>query len=170
MIHALRQDRRIIIALLVDFYGMPKTGQRAWPGRDGAGSGREVETAIEESVANEMGGDFHEGRFVPCVLMHEFEAMLFSDCDAFARAIGRPEVAPGLQAVLERFGAPEAINDTPDGAPSKRILELVPDYDKLLSGNRAVQEIGLQRIRAECPHFGNWLQRLETSADSIGQG
>ena len=169
IIRHLRQDRRIIIALLVDFYAMLKTGFRAWPGRDGAGSGREIETAIEASVANEMGSAFHVGRFVPCVMMHEFEAMLFSDCNAFARAIGRPEVFPELQVILDRFGAPEAINDTPDGAPSKRILRLVPEYDKLLSGNRAVQGIGLQRVREKCSHFGGWLQRLETSADSIGQ-
>ena len=99
-----------------------------------------------------MGTGFHHGRFVPCVMMHEFEAMLFSDCDRFAIAVGETDTTPELQKILQQFTGPEAINDSPETAPSKRILQLIQSYDKILNGNRAVEMIGLERIRHECPH------------------
>jgi hypothetical protein len=47
-------------------------------------------------------------------------------------------------------------------APSKRVQALVPGYEKPLLGTLAVIEIGLDKIRAECPHFQRWIERLET--------
>lgn len=94
--------------------------------------------------------------------MHEFEGLLFSDCDAFSRGIGRNDLLPALSEIRERFVTPEEINDSPDAAPSKRVQALVPGYRKRLFGVRAAQEIGLAKIRAECPHFDGWLKTLES--------
>ena len=33
-------------------------------------------------------------------------------------------------------------------------------------GTRAALQIGLDRTRAECPHFRSWLERLEARAAS----
>ena len=96
--------------------------------------------------------------------MHEFEALLFSDCGAFSRAIGRPELEPQLRQIRDAFGSPEEINDSPDTAPCKRVEALVPGYEKPLFGTLAVLEIGLTGIRAQCPHFDGWLRELETLA------
>ena len=93
--------------------------------------------------------------------MHEFEALLFSNCDAFARSIEMPAVAPQLQHVLDSFGDPEAIDDSRETAPSKRIRKLVPTYDKVAMGSTAIQEIGLDTIRDRCGNFDRWLTRLE---------
>ena len=38
---------------------------------------------------------------------------------------------------------------------------LVHGYEKPLLGTLAVLEIGLDAIRAECPLFRQWLERLE---------
>ena len=38
---------------------------------------------------------------------------------------------------------------------------LVRGYEKPLLGTLAALEIGLGTMRRECPHFGNWLDRLE---------
>ena len=121
-------------------------GIRSWPG-------------VRRDIISHSGLD--EGRFVPFVLMHEFEALLFSDCVRFADAIGRPGVADELQGVREQFGTPEEIDDSPQTAPSKRIRRLVAGYDKPFMGNLAVLEIGLEKIRSECRHFDGWLTRLE---------
>ncbi|WP_420461729.1 DUF4276 family protein [Candidatus Palauibacter sp.] len=43
----------------------------------------------------------------------------------------------------------------------KRIVELVPRYQKPLHGVLAALEIGLETMRSECPHFDGWLRRLE---------
>ncbi len=114
-------------------------------------------------VTDAMGHTFNPGRFVPYVMMHEFESMLFSDCEAFARAIGHTELAGPFHQIRESFPTPEEINDSSETAPSKRILALVPNYQKPLLGVAAASHIGLTVIRRECPHFAQWLARLENS-------
>jgi hypothetical protein len=94
-------------------------------------------------------------------MMHEFEGLLFSDCAAFGRGIGKPLLAASFQAIRDQFSNPEEINDSPITAPSKRVEQLVEDYAKPLHGTLAVLEIGLQRIQEQCPHFRDWLNRLE---------
>ena len=163
----LRQDSGIIVALMVDYYALPQSVPRAWPGRAASTGADAVEDALQECIAHRMGTGFDRSRFLPLVMMHEFEAMLFSDCEAFGRAIDRPQAVFALQAIRDAFPNPEAIDDSPKGAPSKRIEALYPDYEKPLMGTLAALEIGLDRIRAECPHFRNWLERLEARAGGV---
>jgi hypothetical protein len=94
--------------------------------------------------------------------MHEFEGLLFSDCAGFSRGIGRPALEGEFRKIRDQFTSPEDINDSPDTAPSKRVIALVPGYAKPLFGPLAAMEIGLVRIRQECPHFDHWLTQLES--------
>jgi hypothetical protein len=94
--------------------------------------------------------------------MHEFEGLLFSDCAAFSRGIGLPELAGSLREIREDFATPEDINDSSDTAPSKRIEGVMPGYQKPFHGILAALEITLSRIREECPHFDGWLKQLES--------
>ena len=94
-------------------------------------------------------------------MLHEFEALLFSDCTGFARGMERPDLVPRLQTICDGFSCPEEIDDSPVTAPSKRVTALMPEYQKPLMGTLAALEIGLATIRAECPHFRNWMVRLE---------
>ena len=99
--------------------------------------------------------------------MHEFEALLFSDCQRFAEGIGgRPQLARDLQNIRDQFDTPEHINDSPFTAPSKRIRALMPGYQKPLDGTNAALHIGLDTIRGQCPHFADWLSRLEHLLES----
>ena len=163
----LLEDPRAIAATMVDYYGLPKRASGAWPGRAAAeripvpGRAAHVEEAICRALKEELGGGFRTARFAPCVTMHEFEALLFSDCEKFAGAIEHPELAPKFQAIVDAAGGPEAIDDAPNGAPSKRIDALVPEYRKSHLGALAALDIGLDKIRAACPHFHAWLTRLE---------
>jgi hypothetical protein len=152
---------------MVDYYGLPQTGDRAWPGRAEAGTlpvaekPTCVENALFADIANELGGEFEARRFLPFVVMHEFEGLLFSDCAAFAEAIARSQLAQQLRDIRQQFATPEEINDSPVTAPSKRVEELVSGYEKPLLGTLAAIRIGLATIRRECPHFRDWLERLE---------
>jgi hypothetical protein len=121
-----------------------------------------VESAIRDDLTTEMGDSFETSRFVPFVVMHEFEGLLFSDCTAFSRSICRSELEAALREIRERVVNPEEINDSPDTAPSRRIQALAPSYQKPLYGVIAALEIGLARIRAECPHLNSWLDELES--------
>ena len=168
IVNHLREDPTGISTTMVDYYGMPQAGPGAWPGRSGANelafprNAETVENVIATDVCEQMGSDFNPERFVPYVMMHEFEAILFSDCDRFAEGIGEPELAPKFRAIRNNFATPEEIDDSPHTAPSKRVQSLVPGYEKPLLGTLAVLEIGLPAIRSACPHFRSWLERLES--------
>ena len=160
----LRGDSALIVGLMVDYYGMPPD----WPGRleatnqsPATRAALTIERALVQDVCEVLGSSFDPNRFVPHVMVHEFEAILFSDCTAFAAAIGQPDLTAALQEIRDQFDNPEEIDDSPDNAPSKRIRRLVPTYRKPLMGNLAVLEIGLDSIREDCPHFRDWLVGLE---------
>lgn len=164
----LKEDQGAVVTTMVDYYALPQAGGRAWPGRAEAGmlpfpqKASTVEDALLAEIRQEMGKNFDARRFIPFVMIHEFEGLLFSDCDRFAYGIGQPDLAQKFQAIRDQFTNPEEINDSPTTAPSKRVQKLVPGYEKPLLGTLAVIEIGLDRIRAECPHFRYWIERLET--------
>lgn len=168
IIHHLREDPASLATTMVDYYALPQSGERAWPGRAEAGAlpfpqkGATVENALLEDLCQEVGGNFNPNRFIPFVMMHEFEGLLFSDCERFGRGIGRPELTVHFQAIRDQFTSPEEINDSPQTAPSKRVISLVEGYEKPLLGTLAVLEIGLDPIRRQCPHFDGWVSRLET--------
>ena len=163
ILNHLRADADIIITTMVDYYGMPSNGAGAWPGRPGATAQLQFPNDIENSlfadVSQCMGHD--TARFIPYVMMHEFEAMLFSDCVGFAHGIGDSNLAPLFQNIRDGFTSPEDIDDSPATAPSKRIGKLVPRYRKPVQGIQAAVAMGLERIRTECWHFRQWLERLE---------
>jgi hypothetical protein len=167
ILNHLKEDPNCLSTTMVDYYALPKTGDKAWPGREAAGrlpfdqKAAIIEDALLEDVCQEMGEGFDSHRFIPFVIMHEFEGLLFSDCEGFSRGIGLPELAPSFQAIRDQFSSPEEINDSPITAPSKRVKGLVQGYQKPLMGTLAVLEIGLDAIRTECPHFREWLDHLE---------
>lgn len=163
----LKEDSGCLSTTMVDYYALPQSGERAWPGRADAGflpfaeKADKVEGALREDICAEMGAGFDPRRFAPYVMMHEFEGLLFSDAQKLGEGIGRPDLARAFETIREQFSTPEEINDSPLTAPSKRILGLVPEYEKPLMGTLAVLEIGLETIRRECPLFRAWVERLE---------
>ena len=169
----LRDDPACIATTMVDYYGLPRTGAAAWPGRAEAAElpvgdkPEAIEERVAASVAEEMGAAFDRNRFIPYVMMHEFEALLFSDCAAFARAIDRPHLREALQEIRDAFDNPEEIDDSPNSAPSRRVQSLVAGYQKPWMGTLAAIEVGLDAMRDACPHFGRWLNRLERSPRAV---
>jgi hypothetical protein len=149
---------------MADFYGMPTN----WPGRmevdihsgvqEKAGV---VEDALLNDIRNELGDSFDPARFIPYVQMHEFEAILFSDPNRLSESLGRSDLSDRFVAIREAFSCPEEINDNEQTAPSKRILAICPDYKKVIDGTVAAGKIGLSSIRDECPHFNEWVCKLE---------
>lgn len=172
ILNHLKEDTSCLVSTMVDYYGLPKSDSKAWPGRETADNvpfqekANTVENALLTDICEQMGSAFNPNRFIPYLMMHEFEALLFSDCEAFSRGIGRPDIAQEFQKIRDAFGSPEEIDDSPHTAPSKRIERLVPEYQKPLFGTLAALEIGLNKIRAECPHFRDWLACLERAGQA----
>ncbi|MDR7103522.1 DUF4276 family protein [Croceicoccus sp. BE223] len=157
----LKEDTECFATTMVDYYALPNT----WPGRNSVGNPSEKSVSIRTALS----ADFETrsnivGRFLPFVMMHEFEALLFSDCSTFAHSLGFASKAPQLQEIRSQFETPEHINDSPETAPSKRVQAIINNYDKVLFGNIAASEIGLQTICEQCPSFGAWIYSLELLA------
>lgn len=156
------------VTTMVDYYGLPPD----WPGRAESSAAPPAEKAsfVERAILQDMRMEEHAAaRLIPYVMLHEFEAMLFSDCQKFADAVGHPELASDFQKIRDQFSTPEDIDDSPEGAPSKRIEALLAPldvYSKPFIGLQGVRRIGLDAIRAQCPHFAEWMDRLESAPRS----
>ncbi len=163
----LAADSGCIATTMVDYYALPQSGSREWPGRNAASTlpfemkATTVEAALLADLAIRLGAQQATQRLIPYVMMHEFEGLLFSDCDAFAKGIGQQRISASLQSVRDAFHSPEHINDSPRTAPSKRVAALVPGYRKPLHGVIAALEVGLGSMRSQCVHFNDWITRLE---------
>lgn len=118
----------------------------------------EMEKLMQEDLA------FH--KFIPYIQLHEFEALLFSNPIVMEEWLSlysrfRPDSFANIRnSAPERN--PELINESPETAPSKRILSICNDYDKVNDGILLLQRIGLITIRQECKHFNEWLTKLES--------
>ncbi len=147
---------------MVDLYALPPQ----FPGWVEAGKKSHPVERVNV-LENALLAEFNEPRFFPFIQLHEFEALLYCDLAELERRIANS--ASGISALSkEVYGlAPEQINEGPTTAPSKRIIRHVPIYErnKVRVGAPAAAAIGLNNLRAKCPHFGNWLSRLE----SLGQ-
>ncbi len=139
------------VTTLVDFYGFKAKERRS------AGELEQALRADVEKIAGSLGD-----RLVPYVQRHEFESLLFSEVCAFSVLPGiSPQAVPKLRNIRSDFVTPEDINDHYDTAPSRRITGVIPRYRKRVHGPLIAEEAGLERIRAECPRFNDWLECLE---------
>ena len=143
------------VTSLVDFYGFKGKGS-ATP--------EDLEQRINQAVGSRVHQSWDESRVFAYVQKHEFESLLFSNTACFAAVIGDiPDNAPeALRAIRGWFATPEDINDSPMTAPSKRIAQLIPHYDKPVHGPDVAKETGLDIIRKKCVRFNQWLTRLES--------
>lgn len=161
----LKEDAVSFCTTMVDYYAMPDSWLEREAARHKPFSEKPVmiEQAIWADISAALGEGFDSARFIPYVQMHEFEALLFSDPAVLAAHLESVEESVVRQ-IKDRFSSPEEIDDSPETAPSKRIKRLDPSYRKPYDGMLLAQKIGLDIMRAECPHFNEWIQRLEALA------
>lgn len=154
---------------MVDFYRLPNN----FPGYETAPSAAPAldriahfEAELGLDIGRRMGHIPIARRFIPYIQLHEFEALLFSDPTAFTVMFpNRPKKIAQLTSIRAKFPSPEDINDGQLTAPSKRILNVLPDYQKSVAGILIAQRIGLAKIRSECQHFSDWLAKLVALAE-----
>ena len=138
------------VTSLVDFYGFRNKGNR-------------TVNELEEYLHQKLGHPWHPKKVIPYVQLHEFEGLFFSDVSVFAGLIEAPDGSvKALQKIRSQFQTPEDINDNKDTAPSKRIKKVIPRYDKRVNAPFLATEIGLDKIRTECPRFNDWVTSLES--------
>ena len=150
-------DNVRFITTLVDYYGFKNIKGRA-------------KAQLEQAILNEaqtlITRNFEAYRVIPYVQMHEFEALLFSDISKFKLLGGSWNNASQtrLQQICNAFKTPEDINNSAQTAPSKRLNAIFPGYSnnsKISAGPLIAEDIGLEKIRQECPLFNHWIGQLE---------
>lgn len=166
----IRQEPASTVTMLFDYYGL----RDDWPGlRSAKNKGPEeitaiIEPAITTALADAIGADFNPNRFVSYIQVYEIESLLFAGPAEMAKIFERPDLEAKFAEIVAECGGCELINEDPETSPSKRISGLFPGYRKGSSVNahayRIAQHIGLERMRRQCPHFNEWLIKLERLA------
>lgn len=160
----LKQDRDAYCTTMIDLYGL-KAGCPGTPLPPGLPSLEKVcriEAAMHHDLIATLPDDLRvDVRFLPYLQLHEYESLLFSAPEAFAKSIHKPHLRHAFQEVRSAFQTAEDIDDGPETAPSKRIEALHPAYRKPVDGTLAAAAVGIAAMRADCPHFRSWIERLE---------
>lgn len=141
------------ITTMIDFYGLP----RDFPGYDEKSGNCFTQAGnLEEAFKN----DINDRRFIPYFSLHEFEALLFVSPEIIASRFRESHCLDELRSIKSMFTSPEEINDSPDTAPSKRLIALYSTYSKVVDGIVIAEQIPIEEIRKECSHFNQWLEKL----------
>jgi len=159
----LKQRSDTYVTTFIDYYGT-----KEWPGYDDVRTVRipsRIAKIINDATKAKVIESFAEQRaaerFIPFIAVHEFEALLFSNTEILSKQLGIK--ISQIEEVLTTCGEPEAINNSPQTAPSKR-LDLWSKggkFPKTTTGIAVAKEIGIKQIRQKCPVFNSWLEKLE---------
>lgn len=144
------------VTTILDYYALPDDfpGLSSLPPGDAYARVAHVETALLARFATL--------RFIPHLVLHEYETWIFSSPRACDWVFDEPSVISQLEGICATAGGAERIDEGPSTAPSKRISKVFPSYRKALHGPIAVGAIGIAALRDACPHADAWLERLET--------
>ena len=153
-----QQDSRF--TTMFDLYALPKE----FPGYDDA---MRTDTPYErvKILETALADDIADSRFIPYIQLHEFETLLLADPENFESQFDH--IHGRLQRLVKmtsQFSSPELIDEGAETAPSKRIISEIPEYAgwKATAGPIIADRIGLATLRSKCPHFGSWLEKLES--------
>lgn len=157
-----KNDSGALVTTMLDFYALPEEtpGKRDYTSMD---IYHNIQM-IEEAIRRDIGMD----NLLPNLMLHEFEALLFSRPKCFQYCNIPPNSIKELQKISDGAETPEHINNSPNTAPSKRILAIYPQYNKVLDGYNVAREIGLDVMRQECKHFNDWLMKIESKCGRKG--
>jgi hypothetical protein len=158
----LRDSSVELVTTMLDYYKLHRTFPV--PQQSATNCYERVEM-LEQAISKDIG---ENKRFVPYLQLHEFEGLIFSAplivAENFANS---KELRTELTKIRGSFNTPEEIDDDPSTCPNRRLSNLCkPGYRKSLHGFMLTEKIGLTTIRQECPHFDDWISKLETLASS----
>ena len=141
---------------MFDLYALPNK----FPGYAEAHLQQDAYKKIE-ILEKYMKKDIGDNRFIPYIQLHEFEALILASPKKLGEEyLEHDQAIANLVAMMEGKN-PELINDGPETAPSKRILNEIPEYDKAMAGPAVAGKIGIKTLRERCRHFHEWLSALE---------
>jgi hypothetical protein len=153
-----KHDSSAMVTTMLDYYELPKET----PGVETSkGSLYDIVEYIESAVERDM---CEPDNLIFNLSVHEYEGLLFSRTSAF-KGIATDKQIAILDGICKDFDYnPERINDSYDTTPSRRIKNVIPDYQKVIDGTRVAQRIDISGISSKCKHFHRWIEKLTTWA------
>lgn len=164
----LKQEKspEVFFTTMVDLYKV----MNDFPGIDDSEQHRNNPRQRIEFLEAAFANDINDQRFIPPLQLHEFEALLFADIECLNSLLeNRQKQVDELARMCAEFETPELINDGPQTAPSKRIIQHLPEYKNLKTtlGPLATEHLGLTKLRDRCPHFSEWVRKLEALGAAV---
>lgn len=148
-----KQDANIVVSMLVDFFRCPELPD--FDSYNRLADHNERVSKMEKCIAE----DIADRRFIPYIQLHEFEALLYASNSGFEMYFSDDQSILTGQ-IISDYDNPESINSSPENAPSKRLLRINNQYNKVLEGNLIALEVGLSAILKKCPRFNQWIEAL----------
>jgi len=153
-----KQDSDAYVTTMFDLYALPTDFPgKAAPAYPASATGHQKALFLEAQLAQ----DISRPNFLANLMVYEYEALLYTQPSMFAHWTDDASVVTALNAAVASAGSPEDVNDSPQTAPSKRILAAMPGYQKTFHGPLIACDIGLVAMRQACPHFHAWLLAVE---------
>ena len=154
ILHILGNTSAEIVTTMFDYYGLPDD----FPGKISMTPGTCF--AKVNHLETEFAKDINNQRFIPFLMLHEFEAFVFVAPDTVSKVFPGLNIVSQLTRIKNYYRTPEEINDGLETHPSKRIEGLAPEYRKSVHGPIITKRIGMDTMLQECPHFNQWIQRI----------
>lgn len=158
-------EKDVIVSTMLDFYRLPSS----FPGKQDSSTFHShlqqveyIEGKLKEDIESAQQCTFDN--LIPYIQLHEFEALVFSSINGVDALFEPSEFKrKEMLQVIHDFPNPEDINDQPNTAPSVRLMKLIPGYEKVLYGIEILQQHGMHTLLARCPHFRDWVTKLEVT-------
>lgn len=165
LIVTLKQDTTAFVTTFIDLYGLykhelfPNWNDALQLKRDPYQRVLKLEQGMADALPDNV-----RYRFIPNIILHEFEGLLFNELSHFEYLFDNNEFKnkAELISVLNNFTNPELINETKENSPSHRLTDVIFNkFSKTIDGILLAESIGLHRIRQKSAHFNDWITKLE---------
>jgi hypothetical protein len=162
IVNLLSDSAAVAVTTMFDYYGL----NEEFPGMDTIRNLASSCYSRIQHLETKFGEDIDNAKFIPNLMLHEFESLLFSapeqivDTVIDSRDVGFHKAKQELVAVKNHFVNPEMINNNRETCPNRRISKVISAYDKVVYGNSIALDIGLETMIKECRHFRKWIHRI----------
>lgn len=154
------------VSTLIDLYGINSGTRLPGYGECAALADAGARAACMEEKLAEAVRQVRPGYrfFIPNILLHELETLLFADPDA-GFALEEAGIQAQVKAIHKQVGGRiEEINNSPETAPSRRLQQIYASersrYEKLSDGMRIAALTGIAAMKDKSPRFSRWLDRF----------
>jgi len=152
----LKREKDVIVTSLIDFYKLSTDFPKYKEATEKYSTDKIQRVSYLE---NEVYQDINNDRFIPYIQLHEFEALLFSSNRGYEHL---PNISnkskEEIHRIIEQYENPELIDDKLP--PSKRLIDLFPEYNKVVHGIFLAEHASLNTIMSKCIRFNEWLNKI----------